>query len=227
MAPIAPSKRRSLRAKLATKSSGPEPYAKPKAARPDAVSTSDSFANTKRDKRQVKHASFVSRIEKAGSGSKKTLKRGRRPGKKLVTNLDSLAAALPDLLGDGETEEGLRQMREGKVRHRSLRSRPGALKKKERLVKGEVERFGVSLARLNAVPEDQWKEKEKEKTMDVDGEDEDAAEGGENEVVEDETRAQAPAPAAMSTTNRWAALRGFISATMEQNPAFVGKQDGQ
>ncbi|KAI6093675.1 ribosome biogenesis protein SLX9-domain-containing protein [Hypoxylon rubiginosum] len=213
MAPVVPSKRRSLRAKLTAKS-GSEPYAKPKASRPGAAETLDSFANTKRDKRQVKHASFVSRIEKANN--KKTLKR-RRPGKKLVTNLDSLAAALPDLLADGETEEGLKQMREGKVRHKSLRSRPGALKKKERLVKGEVERFGVSLARLNAVPEQQ----QQQKMMDVD---QDAAEGGKNE---NEDEAQALAPAAMSTTNRWAALRGFISATMEQNPAFVGKQDGK
>ena len=28
---------------------------------------------------------------------------------------------------------------------------------------------------------------------------------------------------ATSTSNRWAALRGFISATMEQNPAFTSK----
>ncbi|KAI4867834.1 ribosome biogenesis protein SLX9-domain-containing protein, partial [Hypoxylon rubiginosum] len=213
MAPVVPTKRRSLRAKLAAKS-GPEPYAPRKAPRPDAASTSDSFANTKRDKRTVKHASFISRIEKANS--KKTLKR-RRPSKKLITNLDSLAAALPDLLADGETEEGLRQMREGKVRHKSLKSRPGALKKKERLVKGEVERFGVSLARLNAVPEQQQQRRQQDKTMDVD----------EDGAVEDQAEAQAPVPGpTLSTTNRWAALRGFISATMEKNPAFVGKQDG-
>lgn len=133
-----------------------------------------------------------------------------------MANLDSLADALPDLLVDGETEEGLRQMREGKIRHRSLKSRPGALKRKERIVKGEVERFGVSLARLSAVAE-------KEVQMDVE-------QGGkENTMMEtrDATTVPAPAPAPVSTTNRWAALRGFISATMEQNPAFVGKQDGK
>ncbi|KAI1779863.1 ribosome biogenesis protein SLX9-domain-containing protein [Hypoxylon cercidicola] len=206
MAPVVPTKRRPLRAKRAAKS-GSEPYAPRKAARPDAAPTPDAFANTKRDKRTVKRASFVSRIEKANSKPPKR----RRPGRKLAANLDSLAAALPDLLADGETEAGLRQMREGKVRHRSLKSRPGALKKKERLVKGEVERFGVSLARLNAVPEQQ-----QQKTMDVD---QDAAAGDKDAAVED----QAPAAGPNSTTNRWAALRGFISATMEQNPAFVGK----
>ncbi|KAI1459107.1 ribosome biogenesis protein SLX9-domain-containing protein, partial [Annulohypoxylon moriforme] len=111
MAPVIPSKRRSLRAKLASRA-GPSPYAPRKAPRPDAVETADSFINSKKDKRLVKHASFVSRIEKTSSKEKK-LKR-RRPGKKLVTNLDALAEALPDLVEDGE---GLRQMREGRVRH--------------------------------------------------------------------------------------------------------------
>ncbi|KAI0854269.1 ribosome biogenesis protein SLX9-domain-containing protein [Daldinia vernicosa] len=216
MAPVVPSKRRSLRAKLAARS-GPEPYAPRKAPRPDAVGTSDSFSNSKKDKRTIKHASFVSRIEKA---NQKTPKR-RRPNNKLVANLDSLADALPDLLVDGETEEGLRQMREGKIRHKSLKSRPGALKRKERIVKGEVQRFGVSLARLSAVAE-----KEVQVQMDV------VEQGGKEEsaVVVEETRDDVttiPAPAPVSTTNRWAALRGFISATMEQNPAFVGKRDGK
>ncbi|KAI0383967.1 ribosome biogenesis protein SLX9-domain-containing protein [Hypomontagnella monticulosa] len=208
MAPTAPTKRRSLRAKLAAKSST-APHAPRKAPRPDAAETRDAFINSKRDKRAIKHASFVSRIEKAGE--RKPLKR-RRPGKKLVTNLDSLAAALPDLLEDGETEEGLRQLREGKTRHRSLKSRPGALKKKERVVRGEVRRFGANLARLSAV---------QEREMDVD-QGVEAEKGGE---VESQTAVPAPAP--VSTANRWAALRGFISATMEQNPAFVAKQDGK
>ncbi|KAF3056438.1 hypothetical protein GL218_06656 [Daldinia childiae] len=209
MAPVVPSKRRSLRPKLAARS-GPEPYAPRKAPRPDAVGTSDSFSNSKKDKRTIKHASFVSRIEKA---NQKTPRR-RRPNNKLVANLDSLADALPDLLADGETEEGLRQMREGKIRHRSLKSRPGALKRKERVVKGEVQRFGVSLARLSAVAE---------KQMDVEQSSSTAM--GEDSGVVSQGRDASMAP--VSTTNRWAALRGFISATMEQNPAFVERQDGK
>ncbi|OTB06703.1 hypothetical protein M426DRAFT_318763 [Hypoxylon sp. CI-4A] len=224
MAPIAPSKRRSLRAKLAAKSSG-EPYAPRKAPRPDAASTSDSFINSKRDKRTVKHASFVSRIEKANT---KPAKR-RRPGKKLVTNLDSLADALPDLLADDETEEGLRQMREGRIRHRSIASRPGALKRRERIVKGEVERFGISLARLSAVRE---KSLDVDVDVDVDGVGGGGG-GGDGVGLEDQMQtqtqipAETPAPTPTSTANRWAALRGFISSTMEQNPAFVAKQDGK
>lgn len=113
-------------------------------------------------------------------------------------------------------------MREGKVRHRSLRTRRGALKKKERIVKGEVERFGVSLARLSAV-------QEREREMEVDG-DGDQSAGGEKEGVFGESQTmegQASGPAPTSTANRWAALRGFISATMEQNPAFVAKKDAK
>ncbi|KAI2613707.1 ribosome biogenesis protein SLX9-domain-containing protein [Hypoxylon fragiforme] len=214
MAPVIPStKRRSLRTKLAAKSSS-EPYAPRRAPRPDAIATSDAFINSKRDKRTVKHASFVSRIEKAGTSSSSSSSRTkrRRPGKKLVANLDSLKEALPDLL---ETEEGLQQMREGKTRHKSLRSKKGALKRKEVLVKGEVERFGVSLARLSAVAE-----------RPVEGVPKGENGGGEGMVVEG-TEDQAQVPPQMSTANRWAALRGFISATMEQNPAFVEKKDGK
>jgi len=73
-------------------------------------------------------------------------------------------------------------------------------------VKGEMERFGRSLAQLAAVSETQ-----ESKRMQVEKEGE---EGG-GQATGKET--QAPP----STANRWAALRGFISATMEQNPAFI------
>ncbi|KAI1090406.1 ribosome biogenesis protein SLX9-domain-containing protein [Rostrohypoxylon terebratum] len=198
MAPVIPSKRRSLRAKLAARN-GPSPYAPRRAPRPDAAETSDSFINSKRDKRLVKHASFVSRIEKLASAGKKTKR--RRPGKKLVTNLDALAAALPELEEGEKDGRGLRREREGRVRLRSLKGGRGALRRKERVVKGEVARFGVSLARLNAVREEERKGEGK----------------AEGEVV----------PPPTSTASRFAALRSFISSTMEQNPAFVAKQDGK
>lgn len=199
MAPTVPTKRRSLRAKIAAKSDGGV-YAPRKAPRHDAADVSDSFLDSKKDKRLMKHSSFVSRIEKA---NKKPLKR-RRPGKKLVTDLDSLKKALPDLLAEGETEESLQQLKEGKIRLKSLKSRKGALKKKEKVVKGEVERFRGSLARLNAVgavPQEQPLEN---------------ASTGSN--------LQQEQPAQNATASRWAALRGFISSTMEQNPAFVEKR---
>lgn len=215
-APIAPSKRRSLRAKLATKT-GPEPYAPRKAPRPDAIAPSiDGFTNSKKDKRVIKHSRLISRVEKA---HQKPLKR-RRPSKKLVANLESLADALPDLLADGETEEGLKQLREGKVRHKSIKMRKGALKKKEQIVKGEMDRFGISLAQLNAV-------RAADATT---GSGAGVAAAAEMEIEgqcqgETQTRTQSQGPT--STASRWAALRGFISSTMEQNPAFVGNKDGK
>ncbi|KAI1423961.1 ribosome biogenesis protein SLX9-domain-containing protein [Xylaria sp. FL1777] len=214
MAPVAPSKRRSLRAKLAAKTDA-EPHAPRKAPRPDAVAPSvDGFTNSKKDKRIIKHSAFLSRIEKS---HQKPLRR-RRPGKKLVANLESLADALPDLFADGETKEGLRQLREGKIRHKSLKMRKGALKKKEKIVKGEMDRFSYSLARLNAMgPSNASTDMQVErqaKAMDTPAQ------------AEAPTQTQSSGPTA-STANRWAALRGFISSTMEQNPAFVGKQDGK
>lgn len=147
---------------------------------------SDSFLNTKKDKRTIKHSSFVNRIEKANT---KTLKR-RRPSKKLVTTLESLADALPDFDGDGMGGE--RTVGDAKIKHRSLKSRPGATKRREKLAKMERERFGKNMAQL-------------------------AAGSVESPVVEGQ---EATAPAS-GTAGRWAALRGFISQTLEQKPEFV------
>lgn len=103
----------------------------------------------------------------------------------------------------GETEAA------GKVRHRSLKSTPGALRKKERLVRGEMERFGLSLAQLSTVQERPQQSRPEAEMVDVEDKD-----------GEEENRAPV-----QSTANRFAALRGFISATMEQNPAF-SRQNG-
>ena len=210
-APIAPTKRRSLRAKLAAKANGPEPYAPRKAPRPDSVPVPDSFISSKKDKRLIKHSSFVTRIQKA---NKKPLKR-RRPGKKLVTDLDSLKKALPDLLEDGATEEGLKQLKEGKVRLKSLRSRKGALKRKEKLVKSELERFQGNMAQLNAMRADDQDDVAVEKQ---------ATDQNTPSTQESSQQSQATSSSSSKMSNRWAALRGFISSTMEQNPAFLNQE---
>lgn len=79
------------------------------------------------------------------------------------------------------------------------------------MVKGEMERFGVSMARLTGAPQENAAPAGVQHDDDDDDEDMDKAKVG-------ESRPAAPAP----TANRWAALRGYISATMEQNPAFTG-----
>ena len=86
----------------------------------------------------------------------------------------------------------------GKIRHRSLKSRPGATKRKEKLERMERERFGRNLAQLTA------------------------GAGKENANME-VAKAGELKPETSSTSSRWAALRGFISQTMEQKEEFATK----
>ncbi|KAF2493585.1 hypothetical protein BU16DRAFT_513606 [Lophium mytilinum] len=119
--------------------------AKPrKTSRPRPVFESPDtvFPSSKKDKRTIKHSVFVNKITKTHN---KPLKR-RRPNKKLVANLESLAEALPDLAEDedgGSTTIGM-----AKIRHKSLKSRPGAMKRKEKIEQLERERFGKNLAQM-------------------------------------------------------------------------------
>ncbi|KAL0938582.1 uncharacterized protein CTRU02_205192 [Colletotrichum truncatum] len=198
-APVVPSNTLSAREKRMARIRGDiHPLAPHKTHRADAQ-VDDSFLTNKKDKRTMKHSAFVSKIHKA---NKTPLKR-RRPSKKLVTTMESLVDALPDL---DESSQSLEQLREGKVRHKSLKSRPGALKRKEKVVKGEMQRFGASMAALAAVPGAPAPASA-------------SAEGG-NAAMADVGSAGAAADASSATANRWAALRKHISNTMEQNPMF-------
>lgn len=170
---------------------------------------SDDFLRSKRDKRLMKHSLFVSRIAASSAGiSKKAAARRRRPKNKLVTSLDALADALPDLTtSDGKDGQDALLAAAGKVRHRSIKSKKGALRRKETIVRGEMERFGVNMAHLTGARESHPTTETGTRSQETHGEDED-------------TTAQETKTAA-ATSNRWAALRGYISATMEQNPAFA------
>jgi hypothetical protein len=65
----------------------------------------------------------VNKIEKAKA------KKRRRPNKKLVANLESLADALPDLDENDDKSEVV--VGQAKIHRTSLKSRPGATKRKE------------------------------------------------------------------------------------------------
>ncbi|KAK3694375.1 ribosome biogenesis protein SLX9-domain-containing protein [Podospora appendiculata] len=225
MAPTAPTpgpKRITARQKAQARLA--DPLLPRKLHREDNV-VSDSFINSKRDKRVIKHSSFVSRIAKASQKPSSALKR-RRPSKKLVATLDSLGDALADIKDEMEAASGTMDddqlaAAQGKVRHKSLRSRPGALKRKEKVVKGEMERFGRSLAQLTSVAEVPKADS---------GAAPNAASAGQAQVTAAQTDSKMDTGAEAAeqlpkgtTSNRWAALRGFISATMEQNPAFVNQ----
>lgn len=121
-----------------------------------------------------------------------TSKKRRRPNKKLVTTLESLADALPEL-EEGEAEETV--VGQAKIKHKSLKSKPGAMKKKIKLEKVERERFEKNMADMAGLV---------------------AATAGNSEGQQNSAIQNPPA-------NRWAALRGFISATLEQKPEFAAK----
>jgi hypothetical protein len=108
----------------------------------------------------------------------------------------------------GELEDGVdgkgqgieERVKEGKIRLRGLKSRPGATKRRERVERSERERFGRNMAQLAAgVGKDSGVEMQVE---------------GQEGVVVKETSA---------TASRWAALRGFIEQTMEQKEEFTRK----
>ncbi|KAM0332026.1 hypothetical protein ACHAQA_002292 [Verticillium albo-atrum] len=203
MAPTAPPKLSARAARLARISGAMHPLAPAKTHRAEA-NVPDGFLSTKKDKRVMKHSGFVSKINHTSSGPK-ALKR-RRPNKKLVATMESLADALPELTN--EADGNIKQLREGRVRHKSLNSRPGALKRKEKVVRGEMARFGASMAALAATPEAAAAAAAAEKNQ---------------AMAVEETQDNASAAPAPTTTNRWAALRRHISTTMEQNPAFTGQ----
>ncbi|TID26909.1 Actin cytoskeleton-regulatory complex protein [Venturia nashicola] len=116
-------------------------------------STDDIFHNSKRDKREMKHSLLLSKARKS-AGVTKSLKR-RRPSKKLVTTMESLEDALPEL-EDAQIVMA-KTTAQGAVdaRNKSLGSKPGVRKKRERIEREERERFGKNLAVLSmARPKD-------------------------------------------------------------------------
>ncbi|KAF2182539.1 hypothetical protein K469DRAFT_690667 [Zopfia rhizophila CBS 207.26] len=144
MAPIQ-KKRTSARAKASAlaKSSRPAklPLSVPSSETTETTETA-LFPSSKKDKRSIKHTTFVSKIEKSSS---KTNKR-RRPNKQLAANLESLADALPDL--DEDEGKNLVVIGQAKIQRKSLKSRPGAMKRKEKLEKMERDRYNKNLVQM-------------------------------------------------------------------------------
>ncbi|KAJ5305918.1 hypothetical protein N7508_004933 [Penicillium antarcticum] len=102
----------------------------------------EDFRTNKRDKRQIKHAALVSKIEK---DSQKTPKR-RRAHKKLVANLESLADALPEAeeANDAASQANI-------IKQKTLRHKPGAMKRRENMEKTERERFNKNMADMSTI----------------------------------------------------------------------------
>ncbi|OQD75906.1 hypothetical protein PENDEC_c005G03861 [Penicillium decumbens] len=140
----------------------------------------DDFRTSKKDKRQIKHATLISKIAKNSKPQKK-----RRPSKKLVANLESLADALPEA---EESHDAASQV--NIIKQETLRHKPGALKRREKLEKVERDRFARNMAQMSSLQTP-------------------ATDSNAGSISESNPMA-----------NRWSALRSFISQTMEQQPVF-------
>ncbi|KAK4500826.1 hypothetical protein PRZ48_009018 [Zasmidium cellare] len=213
MAPVKPH-RRTARAKIKSqlgKYAPPSPTTAPEDPLTPDTDAQDEFGFgvglklNKKDKRTVKHNTLLNRVREGGvaKSSTSTSKKRRRPGKKLVADLGGLGDALPEGISEDEEEE-MRGRGVGGVKKmgmKSLRHRPGAMKRKSLLERGERERFGRNLAGLMA--------------------------GSGKEEGADGQSNGGKAAAGNAQSDRWAALRGFIGATLETDRAFGGnrKQD--
>ena len=115
-----------------------------------AVQPESLFATSKKDKRRIKHAQLISKVTKTST----TKSRRRRPSKKLVTTLDALADALPDEVDDSasanETAGSQPADQVNVIRRKSMKSRPGAMKRKQKLDNSERDRFAQNLAQMAA-----------------------------------------------------------------------------
>ncbi|CAK7246367.1 MAG: hypothetical protein STHCBS139747_007996 [Sporothrix thermara] len=225
MAPVAPAPKMSHRAKALARIADPT---LPRKVHREDNTVTDGFLHSKRDKQLIRKASFRAQVvEKAGI-QKKQPKR-RRPSKKLVATLESLADALPDVsssssgvpsnTADYDTEwKGIKR-----ARHSSIKTRPGSLKRKEKVVQAEIARFGQNLAQLTAVREETIVPEAAAAAsggMAVEGE---GGAGDKKEGAEKQEAAQPAAPR-QSTANRFALLRNYITMTMEQSPAFAKQE---
>lgn len=102
-----------------------------------------SFPTSKKDKRQIKHSQFISKISKSTA----TSKRRRRPHKKLVTTLNELVDALPDQ--DHDTDQTNQpELQAHIIKRTSTKSRPGALRRRQQEDNAERARFAKNMAQL-------------------------------------------------------------------------------
>lgn len=135
-------------------------------------------------------------MHKIEKSHKKTTTKRRRPSKKLVADLESLAEALPANFLDNHEHPQVNI-----IKHKTLKNRPGAMKRKEKLEQLERDRFMKNMAQMNMMAPS---------TVVT----EPATNMSDTILAADEQN---------STSGRWAALRNFINQTMDRQPAFNQK----
>lgn len=103
----------------------------------------DDFRTSKKDKRQIKHATLMSKIAKSSANTTKK----RRASKKLVANLESLADALPDAAEGSHDATSQANV----IKQKTLQHKPGAMKRREKLEKLERDRFAKNMAQMSGL----------------------------------------------------------------------------
>jgi dynactin complex subunit len=125
-------------------------------------------------------------MSKIAKNASRTPKR-RRASKKLVANLESLADALPDAADESHNAASQVNV----IKQNTLRHKPGAMKRREKLEKVERDRFTRNMAQMSSL------QPQAASTSEI-----------------------SPDANSNPTASRWSALRNFISQTMEQQPVF-------
>lgn len=85
-------------------------------------------------------------MSKIAKSSSKTPKR-RRASKKLVANLESLADALPDAADNSHDAASQVNV----IKQNTLRHKPGAMKRREKVEKVERDRFTQNMAQMSSL----------------------------------------------------------------------------
>ncbi|KAF1985537.1 hypothetical protein K402DRAFT_103518 [Aulographum hederae CBS 113979] len=106
----------------------------------------DTFSSSKKDKRTMKRSITKSKVEKTYSKPDHKRKKRGKLNANLTANLESLVDALPDV------EEGAQQeditIGQARIRQNTIKSGRGMLKKKEKVIKEERERFKKNMAQM-------------------------------------------------------------------------------
>lgn len=176
-----------------------------------------TFSNTKADKQSIRHSLLLSKIKDSGASDTNRIRKTghstqkrRRPNKKLVASLASLADALPDLENSAAKSNINKTSRENprgtiiedggtalppSARNHSLKSKPGVMKKRAKLEAVERKIFGMNIAMMN--------------TSDNNSGAGNAVETGEGGTA-----------VASGFQDRWEALKRHVQGNMEKKPEF-------
>ncbi|KAF2758592.1 hypothetical protein EJ05DRAFT_358415 [Pseudovirgaria hyperparasitica] len=174
--------------KTAKRASGPSSYPAP----------TSTFTTTKKDKQAIKHSVLISKIQKSAPNQRVTKR--RRPNKKLVATLESLADALPD---DGVSPENASKVvgqarvvksSTGKEKGTtSLKATKGVAKKRAKIEALERQRMSMNMAAMASAH---------------------------GQAMEEGVVRSTEEKMSGAVQDRWAALRRHVAANMEKKEEF-------